>query len=213
MKSSILCTFFAFVSVISLVRCQDNKDELKLLTFDGGKGTTSQYWKLTNDPVMGGSSYSSWDVDSKLETAQWIGKVNIVKSLKKPGFCVVMSNVEKWNDASSYTHLHIRARSTIPYNGLKISFGTNKFDLQFKCFKADFFMLGHGDWEDIYIPFTDFSNKWSDFTGEPIVKCSEDKSVCPSPENLKEILQFGFWMEGVEGEFHFEVESLSAATM
>ena len=64
--------------------------------------------------------------------------------------------------------------------------------------------------KNIVVPFSSFSNNWSSYTGEPIVKCSDDPSVCPTQKNLADISQIGFWMEGVEGDFSFEIESISA---
>lgn len=62
------------------------------------------------------------------------------------------------------------------------------------------------EWEDIYIPVNEFSNDWSSYTGEPITKCSDDPSVCPTDKSLNDIRQIGFWMEGAEGDFNFEVK-------
>jgi hypothetical protein len=124
-----------------------------------------------------------------------------------------MSQKKQWPDASAYSHLLIRARSTVDYKGFKVSFGADTLNLQFKCFKADFIMQSTGEWEEIAIPFNEFSNNWSSYTGEPIVKCSEDPSVCPTEKSLKDISQLGFWMEGSEGSFHFEVESIRAGNV
>jgi hypothetical protein len=121
-----------------------------------------------------------------------------------------MTNVGKRNSASNYTHMVITAKSTLPYLGFKFSFGADTLNLQFKCFKADFEMQSTGEWETIYIPMTEFSNNWSSYTGEPIVKCSDDASVCPTEENLDDIRQIGFWMEGAEGDFDFTLKSVQA---
>ena len=46
--------------------------------------------------------------------------------------------------------------------------------------------------------------------GEPITSCPADPTVCPSESNLKDISQIGFWMEGAEGDFFFELQSVRA---
>ena len=124
-----------------------------------------------------------------------------------------MSQKKTWNDASGNTHLLIRAKSTIPYDGFKVSFAADTLNMQFKCFKADFVMESKGEWEEIAIPFNQFSNNWSSYTGEPIVTCAADPSVCPTEKSLQDITQIGFWMEGAEGEFQFEVASIRAGTL
>lgn len=181
-----------------------------LLTFDGAEGTTSRRWQLTNDPVMGGVSNSTFTEDTVNDEGLWVGGVEIVPSLQAPGFCNLMTAVQQWPSAVGFTHMIIRARSTIPYNGFKFSFGADTLNLQFKCFKADFTMKSNGEWEDIYIPMNEFSNDWSSYTGEPITKCSDDPSVCPTDKNLDDIAQIGFWMEGAEGNFHFEIGHVRA---
>merc|ERR1719224_74986 len=109
-----------------------------LVTFDGAAGTTF-VWTKTNDPVMGGQSYSNFTIDQQAQELQWSGTVRTVPSLDAPGFCeIYTAGLEKFNDASDYTHLGISLLNTIQYNGWKICFGANTFDPQFKCFKSDF---------------------------------------------------------------------------
>lgn len=205
--------FFTLVLLFSFNFFVSSETAAYLLTFDGNPATTSDKWTLTNDPVMGGLSNSTWSVDSVNQKGIWAGAVLIVPSLNAPGFCNIMSEKKSWPNADGYSHLLIRARSTIPYKGFKVSFAADTLNMQFKCFKADFTMTSSGEWEDIAIPFNEFSNNWSSYTGEPIVKCSEDPSVCPSSKNLQDISQIGFWMEGAEGEFFFEVSSVSAGNI
>lgn len=52
-----------------------------LATFDGAPGST-QDWFVTNDPVMGGVSRSTFAIDHAAATMNWTGEVRIVPSLK-----------------------------------------------------------------------------------------------------------------------------------
>jgi len=182
-----------------------------IVNFDGSKSGPS--WKLVNDPVMGGLSHSDWSNEAN-GTALWKGEVKIVPKLKAPGFCNA-ETTNGWfghfNDASSCTHLSLRLRSTIPYSGFKVSFAANTWNPQFKCFKADFNVSASGAWTTVSIPFDEFSNNWSSYTGEPIKKCSADKSVCPTKKNLRSIQQVGLWTEGAKGQFHLEVSKIFAS--
>mmetsp|Transcript_20517 Transcript_20517/g.34336 ORF Transcript_20517/g.34336 Transcript_20517/m.34336 type:complete len:239 (-) Transcript_20517:250-966(-) len=203
----ILLSIVALALASTGVLCSD---VVNLVTFDGAEETTSRRWILTNDPVMGGVSNSTWTVEDQNQQGVWTGGVEIVPSLDAPGFCNLMTSRGKWPSASGYTHMIIRAKSTIPYKGFKFSFGADTLNLQFKCFKADFEMESTGEWEDIYIPMSEFSNDWSSYTGEPITKCSDDPSVCPTDKNLEDIEQIGFWMEGAEGDFDFTLKHVQA---
>jgi len=138
---------------------------VNLLTFDGHPGTTAKRWQLTNDPVMGGVSFSTWAVNETVQLGIWNGTVKIVPSLNAPGFCNIMTNTGTWPSAAGFDQLEFRVRSTQPYKGYKVSFAANTLNPQFDCFKADFTMANTGEWEDIVVPFNGFSNDWSKYTG------------------------------------------------
>jgi len=179
-----------------------------LVTFDGKAGTTFT-WQETNDPVMGGLSTGNFSVSSATNTAIFQGDVQIVPSLKAPGFCQSLTQdvfAVKFNDLSAYTHLQLLVRSFIPYAGFKVSFAADTLDPVFQSFKSDYNVTGDGQWQTVTIPFNQFSNNWSPATGEPIKRCSEDPSVCPTPKNLQDISQVGLWAEGVAGPFKLEVQ-------
>ena len=77
----ILLSFFVVVNSIS--------DETLLLDFTKSDlSTTSTRWSLTNDPVMGGVSYSTWIPDYDNQKGTWNGTVRIVPSLSAPGIVV-----------------------------------------------------------------------------------------------------------------------------
>merc|ERR1719326_520566 len=183
---------------------------VKLVSFDG---TASDWkWHVLNDPVMGGRSHSTFSVDTATnKSVTWVGVTEIVPSLKAPGFC----NLETKDahrtaaDASAQSHLLIYARTSTPeYAGYKISFAADTNDPQFKSFKTEF--NATREWSTIALPWSAFSNDWSEYTGrcdttDPTGrthKCSAaHPEVCPTKHNLKGISQFGIWTEGVAGAF------------
>lgn len=59
-------------------------DYVDLVTFDGQDGTTFK-WRDLNDPVMGGRSVSTFEVDNDGQYAVFNGTVAIVPSLSAPG--------------------------------------------------------------------------------------------------------------------------------
>jgi len=190
------------------------KNVVPLATFDGTDKKTTWGWKILNDPVMGGQSHATLDVSNNL--AVWNGTCAIVPKLSAPGF----SNVETTdgfgvfggfaNDASKATHFVMRVKSSIPYTGFKVSVAADTINPQFKCHKADINIPVSSDFIEVSVPFTEFSNNWSAYTGEAKVKCADDKSVCLTEHNLSHITQIGLWAEGVEGDFHMEIESIYA---
>ena len=189
-----------------------------LATFDNAKSTTFK-WKDVNDPVMGGKSSSTWEIDaSKSKSASWNGEVRIVPSLKAPGFCNAETDswFAKFNDCSATSHLLIHAKSNTPsYRGFKVSFAADTLNVQFHSFKAPFNMTSSDTYQTVAIPFTDFSNDWSAYTGrcdtkDPTGKqhvccSSEHPEVCPTKKNLKDISEVGLWTEGVAGKFNLDI--------
>lgn len=210
--------------VFMVVRGQEST--VDLVTFDGKEKSTTWTWKDLNDPVMGGQSTSTWVINETLGTAVWDGETKIVPSLKAPGFCNAETTsgfgvFSKANDASAFTHLLLRVRSTIPYDGFKVSVAADTINPQFKSFKSEFNVTRHdGVWHTVAVPFESFSNDWSAYTGrcdtvDPNGKkhkcCSKSTpEVCLTPKNLADISQFGLWTEGVAGKFHLEVKWIRA---
>merc|ERR1712151_1139694 len=94
----------------------------------------------------------------------------------------------------------IRACSSTP--------GFAGFKFSFNGYKADF--NATSEWSDILLPFTSFSNKWSDATGEPSKKCSDDPSVCPTKDSLAKIQDMEFWAEGHAGDVTLDVQKITA---
>jgi len=191
--------------------------DIILATFDGAAHTTWN-WRVMNDPVMGGISVSNATINTTLQAAVWEGQVRIVPSLKAPGFCNYETTngiTTKFNDASPYSHLLLRVRSSTPsYAGYKVSFAADTLDRQFKSFKANF-ELNTTEWTTVAIPFTQFSKDWSSFTGDcnttdptgQVHHCcsAAHPEVCPTKHNLRDISQLGLWTEGASGDFHLEI--------
>lgn len=200
-------------------------DHVDLVTFDGAKATTFK-WQAMNDPVMGGQSHSVFALDEKNKKGKWVGEVKIVPSLKAPGFCKIQTGnlisplFAKFNDASPFSHLQIQVRSSVSYTGWKIAFAADTWNPTFNSFKAPFDVVADGEWHLVSIPFSDFSNDWSSYTGDCFTKdpngkqhvcCTESTpEVCPTLKNLKDISQLSIWAEGGAGKFDLEIGEIGA---
>eukprot|EP00038_Savillea_parva_P005586 m.159201 g.159201 ORF g.159201 m.159201 type:complete len:408 (+) comp11751_c0_seq1:56-1279(+) len=172
-------------------------------------------WFVVNDPVMGGLSRST--IIDSTGVGIFNGTVRIVPSLKAPGFCNAEARPglleKKIPDVSSYLvggGIRYTIKSTGPLHSFKAAFGTSlQFD--FNSYKADFVVPNSGNFEEIFIPFTNFSNKWSAATGEPTMTCAEHPEVCPTAKSLSDIGSVGIWAEGAAGDFHVEMKEIAAA--
>jgi hypothetical protein len=168
-----------------------------------------------NDPVMGGKSKATFTVDSNVGVFD--GAVAIVPSLKAPGFCTMESPRGTFPDISGADAIELVARQTSAYKGWRFVIGDAPRNPDSGApffvkgqYKADVAIPVSKDFQTITIPFTDFTFKWSDTTGEPTVKCADDASVCPDAKHLKTPKVLQIMAEGVEGSFHLEVKSITA---
>ena len=80
------------------------------------------------------------------------------------------------------------------------------------CFKTRFEVPFSGDFIELRLPFSSFSDHWNPATGDQDIKCSDDPSVCPTEKDLSQIRWIEVWAEGVGGDIHLEIESISAST-
>merc|ERR1719182_832773 len=173
-------------------------DTIVLARFDGGAATFK--WTEENDPVMGGVSTNC----TFSKDGDFLGVVEIVPSLKAPGFWFARSSTSKsdFADVSSKTALEIEYTSSVDYTGFKAAFAADTLIAQFESFKADFSVKAGSTVATI--PFDNFSNKWSSATGEPTKKSP------PSAKNLKDISQLQIWAEGVQGPFQLTIKEIRA---
>ena len=91
--------------------------------------------------------------------------------------------------------------------------------------KADFVVppTEGDDFATVKVPFNKFSVDWSDYTGECDTKdptgeqhvcCSAaNPEVCPTAQHLATVTSLGVWAEGVEGDFHIEIQSIGAGPL
>jgi len=182
--------------------------DIRIESFDDPQ----HHWFTMNDPVMGGSSTSSVTVQSDAGILD--GEVVDVSSLDAPGFISMETRGGNFPDVSMCRALKIKLRSTNNYNGVHIHFGTHRIESNpwyIKGYKTHLKDLRTGgEYQDIILPFTDFSDNWDANTGDILVSCAENKTYCPDVDTLKDFIAFGFMGEGVDGKVHLEVKSIDA---
>lgn len=184
-------------------------DEILLVDFKGTKGATHE-WRANNDPVMGGQSYSTVKVENQM--LNFTGACKIVPKLKAPGFITaVNSDRNTWEDVSGCEGLKVVHKSANNYAGFRISFGTSH------PVGGGFFARGYksqfnpsvGKFGTVTLPFNNFTDFWSDSTGQPIHTCEEDSRYCPNKKTLTNMGTMSIWAEGVEGDVSLQVQSIS----
>ena len=143
-----------------------------LVTFDNAPGTTFE-WNVMNDPVMGGLSASTMRIDNARSRAVFNGTVAIVPKLQAPGFCQTETKLfsgvrpAHFADVSAHSHLILVVRSSTPgFAGFKVSFAADTLNPLFHSFKANFRVPGGTAWQRVAIPWHEFSNDWSPYTGD-----------------------------------------------
>ena len=184
----------------------------------------------TNDIfVQGGVSTGTFEVDEENEIGIFNGTVKIVPSLQAPGFLSFEAD-GAFADASNTISggISIRLRTSTPdYDGFRMVFAAGTMNPDYACrhggsvplsggcFKSHFEIPPSIDNEfiDVQVPFSSFTDHWSPFTGEPTINCSEDPKVCPTSDDLGHIKTISVMAEGVAGDVHLEVKSISAISV
>lgn len=243
MRGVVLVSAFAAASAVPemhprQLQARGSAAVIKMVTFDGTPGTT-HHWDDQNDPVMGGRSTSGFTVTAD-HIGAFEGTCAVVPFLHAPGFAKIFTVEARssgrlltpYPDVSKYFSgaLHLRVRTTTPqYTGFKVAFGADGAARPTPArhggasFKADFPPLTGTDWQEIRIPFNQFSIDWSEFTGECTTKdptgqqhycCSaEHPEVCPTARHLQHINTVEVWAEGVEGSFTLDIDWIGAGPL
>jgi len=182
---------------------------IDLATFDG---KAPHKWHSENDPVMGGKSSST--VEMSQGFADYKGTTRIVPALKAPGFTIAMTEgfpfLSKFPDVSSMDGLTISVRNIGNFTGYKIAFcdsHINFYRCQVQSFKADLVVPSSADggFQDVFVPWSEFSDKWNAATGKHTAKSP------PGASSLNSITQLQIWTEAVEGDFHLQFQYVRAS--
>jgi hypothetical protein len=182
-----------------------SSDEIDIESFDN----IQHQWSCLNDPVMGGESSS--EVSFHDGVASFDGKVAIVPFLQAPGFITMRASGGAFPDVSSCTALKLVLMAREEYHGYRVSFGTLRLPNAHHAsgFKANF-EAPLGAFDEVVIPFKDFSSHWDDATGDQIVTCTEASTYCPDVETLSDMKTISIWGEGVAGNVTLIIKSISA---
>ena len=183
-----------------------------LATFDGKKGTAHR-WVVENDPIMGGQSVSNWSLTSTTggTVGEWRGECRIVPALSAPGFTIAMTSgslVQHFPDVSDMDGLLLGMRNVGGnITTFMLAFCDSHIDVyrcQFASYKAKFTLPRSDTMQEVFVPWSAFSDKWSAETGE------HTKEDPPTHRSLKSISQLQLWVEGVAGDFHIWLKHVSA---
>eukprot|EP00933_Yihiella_yeosuensis_P017379 TRINITY_DN1452_c0_g2_i5.p1 TRINITY_DN1452_c0_g2~~TRINITY_DN1452_c0_g2_i5.p1 ORF type:complete len:231 (+),score=43.90 TRINITY_DN1452_c0_g2_i5:85-777(+) len=213
-----------FVSLVAAVaQAEDSKTLLKIPSWTK--------WIENDDPIMGGKSKGNFSiVDTSFGRFQ--GSVRNVPFLHAPGFCRMMTVTPLLVDASEFLDggILLTIRSTTPdFKGFRFSFGSLRAPKHHGgheiegSYKANLKVPAskNGEWQSVFLKFTDFSADWSDYSGDCHTKdpdgyqhqcCTpETKEWCPDEVRLRGINSFNVWAEGSEGNFELDIKEIKAA--
>lgn len=167
-------------------------------------------WYALNDPVMGGLSTGTFMVQDGVGIFQ--GEVKDVPSLKAPGFIAARTGRGGYfPDLRSCDGLVMRVKSDTAYEGFRASFGTNFAGTMpyAQGYKTQF-DVPVGEFGDVKLAFTDFSDNWDPKTGNVVISCEEDNQYCPDDATLQNFQKFEIMAEGVKGNINLEIQSIHA---
>jgi len=207
----ILLLMSGFAAAASPVKTtmMDTASAIALWTSDG---KAPHKWHSENDPVMGGKSSSTVEECQGYEDFK--GTTRIVPALNAPGFTIAMTEgfpfLSKFPDVSTMDGLTISVRNIGNFTGYKIAFcdsHINFYRCQVQSFKADLGIPSatDGGFQDVFIPWSKFSDKWDASTGKHTAENP------PQASSLKSITQLQIWTEAVEGDFELQFQHILAS--
>lgn len=168
---------------------------------------------------MGGKSKSSLSIDKTNGVAKFTGTCAIVPFLEAPGFVTMVTggffsfHREVFPDVSSCNGLSFTMKTNTPYQGYRISFGKEHVNGggHASGYKAGPLVnIPTDEFDQVVIPFTEFSSKWDEATGDITVSCLDDSQYCPNQRWLSNMETISFWGEGVEGDIDLEIQKIEA---
>ena len=167
-------------------------------------------WHSLVDPVMGGVSTGKVGIEN--DTIVLKGEVKIVPKLNGPGFISAVTRAGDYPDMRSCDGLTLNIKSNTKYSGFHVSFGMNYAGSNpfIHGYKAAFNAPPVGQFGDVFVPFTEFSDNWEPTTGDQIVTCEDDKQFCPDDKTLYNIERFEIMAEGEVGDVDLEIKSVTA---
>jgi hypothetical protein len=170
------------------------------------------HWKQMNDPVMGGRSTGSFQINDGV--GYFEGQVVDVPFLHAPGFIQVRTvDRHVFPDVSTCSGLQLILRAHVPYTGYRVSFGQAHAPGGKRYaygYKATLENVPVGEFGTVNVPFTDFTDFWDDATGDPIRTCQENDLYCPDELTLRNMMTLALWGEGVAGTVSLQVQSIVA---
>jgi len=178
-------------------------DNISLVTFDA----SVQKWEQETDAGMGGSSSGSFEHLGKSNAFQ--GKCEMLPAPRTAGWFSVKADLSSVPPLNGCQGIAIMARTSFPYLGFRLSFGTDKWYSK-EGYKAVFTVPTGKAFTSVQIPWENFTRAWDEATGKPQIACTHDTSVCPTFVQLQNIQKLQLWAEGVAGHFNLEVKSISA---
>mmetsp|Transcript_54886 Transcript_54886/g.166781 ORF Transcript_54886/g.166781 Transcript_54886/m.166781 type:complete len:410 (-) Transcript_54886:276-1505(-) len=200
-------TFHVEIESLAAGHARRASGHVDLATFDGA---APHAWRSENDPVMGGQSSSSFT--ERDGYGEFAGSCRLVPQLRAPGFAIALTEpplVGHFPDVSSMAGLSLGVRvAGGNITSFKFAFcdsRINPFRCQFQSFKADFVLKPSDDFQEVFLPWGVFSDKWSAYTGEHTAENP------PKADSLRSITQLQMWTEGVLGDFILHVKYIRAA--
>ena len=180
----------------------------------------SKPWVVTDDPVMGGVSHSTFTVEGGVGV--WVGEVKIVPFLHAPGTCQSEAAPFASVNCSDYDAIEISLVSKGALKQFQASWGgpfvpkpAGAPFYRKNAYKAVFNVTGDGAPETIVLPMAAFSSSYSTYTGDctdhGAVCCSpQHPEVCPSKKTQSSITDFGIDAQGTVGKFELYITSVRA---
>jgi len=181
--------------------------DITLAAFDGTKQSQIT-WNAINDTAAGGQSTCNFEVRDGY--ADYTGICRAMLSTESPGFARAITGLPTlahFEDISNTDGIILCLRS-LEANVTRFTFAfcdshINLYRCEYASFKASFELIPSTAFSEVFLPWSAFSDQWSQSTGRTA------KSP-PHGESLRSVSQLQLWTEGVVGRFHVQLRYVLA---
>jgi len=181
---------------------------ITLAEFDGDVPPKVR-WEAINDTAAGGQSTCNFDIREGY--ADYSGICRAMPSTESPGYSralTVSPMSTHFADISNADGIVLGLRS-LEANVTRFAFAfcdshVNLYRCEFGSFKASFEVIPSTTFSEVFLPWTAFSDQWSQSSGRHTAKSP------PNRKSLRSVSQLQLWTEGVVGRFHLQLRYVLA---
>jgi len=198
-------SFFSAITATLMRMFSTTNNDILLQSFAGESG-----WVFQSDDILP-HGFSTGTLTAAMDRSFFNGSVKYQQFIDAMGFVRIIGT-KSFPDISTCEAIEITVKSLTGYQGYYIAFGdvppTPDMPIPVEWRAA--IPISGSDQNAYTIPLSEFSDNHDFITGDAIIPCADDPSVCPPLDVLSNIQFMEVWAQGVDGTFYTDLFTIKA---